>query len=59
MQNHDWSLTWIVTPNEMIETHFNQPQPGSLDWAKLRPEQLETIPILRKLEVQKGQGVQR
>lgn len=49
MLSHDWKLTWIVTPDEAIETKFNRPQPTGLEWEKVLPEQLEQIPVLRKL----------
>lgn len=50
MLSHDWSLTWIITPDEVIETRPNRSQPTGLEWDKVRPEQVETIPVLRKLQ---------
>ncbi|MDH3674260.1 MAG: 5-formyltetrahydrofolate cyclo-ligase [Anaerolineae bacterium] len=50
MLSHDWSLTWIITPNEVIETQLTRSQPTGLEWAKVRPEQLESIPVLRHLK---------
>jgi 5-formyltetrahydrofolate cyclo-ligase len=49
MLGHDWSLTWIVTPDEAIATASQRAQPTGLQWEHLRPEQLETIPVLRLL----------
>jgi 5-formyltetrahydrofolate cyclo-ligase len=49
MQSHDWALTWIVTPEEVIETQVNRPQPEGLIWERIQPDQLETIPVLRRL----------
>ncbi len=49
MLPHDWSLTWIVTVDEAIATQLTRMQPIGLEWAKLRPEQWETIPALRRL----------
>ncbi len=49
MLSHDWSLTWIITPDEAIETQVVRSQPAGLEWDKVQPGQLETIPILRKL----------
>jgi 5-formyltetrahydrofolate cyclo-ligase len=46
---HDWSLTWIVTPDETIATYSQRPQPTGLYWESLRPEQLQDIPVLRTL----------
>jgi 5-formyltetrahydrofolate cyclo-ligase len=49
MQAHDWALNWIVTAEEVIETNTSYPRPTGLNWDSLRSEQLEQIPILRKL----------
>lgn len=48
MLAHDWSLTWIITPEEAIATQSQHPQPTGLYWEHLRPEQLETIPVSRR-----------
>ncbi|MEG4285495.1 5-formyltetrahydrofolate cyclo-ligase [Microcoleus sp. A006_D1] len=50
MQPHDWALDWVVTPDEVIATNTVYPRPMGLDWEELRSEQLEKIPILRKLQ---------
>jgi 5-formyltetrahydrofolate cyclo-ligase len=50
MLPHDWSLTWIVTPDEIIATQSQHPQPTGLYWESLRPEQLQDIPVLRTLQ---------
>jgi len=49
MLAHDWSLTWIITPDEAIATSSQHTQPTGLQWEHLRPEQLEAIPVLRTL----------
>jgi 5-formyltetrahydrofolate cyclo-ligase len=49
MQPHDSALDWIIAPDEVIETHTPYPQPARLDWDAVRSEQLEAIPVLRKL----------
>jgi 5-formyltetrahydrofolate cyclo-ligase len=49
MLAHDWSLTWIITPDEAIATLSRHTQPTGLQWEHLRPEQLEAIPVLRTL----------
>ena len=54
MLSFDWSLTWIVTPDEVIETTANRPQPAGLEWDKVRAEQIESIPVLRKLKGEEG-----
>jgi 5-formyltetrahydrofolate cyclo-ligase len=50
MLAHDWSLTWIVTPDDALATQSQRPQPTGLLWEHLRPEQLDTIPVLRTLQ---------
>ncbi|MDP8933449.1 MAG: 5-formyltetrahydrofolate cyclo-ligase [Cyanobacteriota bacterium] len=52
MQAHDWALNWIVTAEEVIETNTSYPRPIRLNWDSIRQEQLEQIPILRKLREQ-------
>jgi 5-formyltetrahydrofolate cyclo-ligase len=52
MQAHDWALNWIVTAEEVIETNTSYPRPIGLNWDSMRSEQLEQIPILRKLREQ-------
>lgn len=49
MQAHDWALNWIITPEEVIETHTAYPRPTGLDWDAIRSEQYTQIPILRQL----------
>ena len=39
MRVYDWSLTWIVTPDEAIATAARRTQPPGLLWEHLRPEQ--------------------
>ena len=46
MLAHDWSLSWIVTPEEAIATQRPRPQPPGLLWDQVRPTQYATIPIL-------------
>lgn len=49
MQVHDWALNWIITAEEVIETNTIYPRPTGLNWDSIWAEQLEKIPILRKL----------
>lgn len=49
MLPHDSALDWIVTPDEAIETRTPYPQPAGLDWDAVLPEQIEAIPVLRRL----------
>ena len=49
MLAHDWSLTSIITPEEVIGTHVTRPQPTGLAWQHIRPEQWARIPVLRTL----------
>lgn len=48
IQKHDTYLNMIVTPEEVIRVSTDRPQP-TLDWSMVRKDQLESIPILRKL----------
>jgi len=50
MQPHDSPLDWIVTPDEVYETRSELPRPKGLDWNKIRPEQYENIPVLKRLK---------
>jgi 5-formyltetrahydrofolate cyclo-ligase len=50
MLAHDWSLTWIVTPEEAIATQSPRLQPPGLLWDQVRPAQYATIPMLRTLQ---------
>ncbi|MCX6078324.1 MAG: 5-formyltetrahydrofolate cyclo-ligase [Chloroflexi bacterium] len=50
IQPHDTFLNWIITPDETIEVVTAGPQPGGIDWDRIRPDQFETIPVLRKLK---------
>ncbi len=50
MQPHDSPLDWIITPEEIIETHSDLPRPQGLDWDRIRPQQYQTIPILNHLK---------
>lgn len=56
MQPHDWALSWIVTPTEVIETHSTHPPPSGLDWETIRPDQYQKIPILRQLKQSQTHG---
>jgi 5-formyltetrahydrofolate cyclo-ligase len=49
MQRHDSALDWIITPDEVIETHTPYPQPAGIDWDAVQPDQYEAIPALRML----------
>lgn len=49
MQRHDSALDWIVTPDEVIETHTLYPQPAGIDWDAVQPDQYQSIPALRAL----------
>jgi 5-formyltetrahydrofolate cyclo-ligase len=46
MLAHDWSLTWIVTPDEVLATTLTRPQPAGIEWDQIRPEQWQSIPAL-------------
>lgn len=48
IQKHDTYLTMIVTPEEVIRIERDLPQP-TLEWSFVREDQMESIPILKKL----------
>jgi 5-formyltetrahydrofolate cyclo-ligase len=54
MQPHDSALDWIVTPEQVIETHSPYPQPGGIDWDAVQPDQYEAIPALKVLRAARG-----
>lgn len=49
MMPHDSALDWIVTPDQVIETHTTHPQPAGIDWDAVQPDQYDSIPALRAL----------
>jgi len=49
MAAHDSALDWIITPDEVIETHTPYPQPRGVDWDVVRPDQYRDIPFLVQL----------
>lgn len=49
-EKHDIPLDFIVTPEETFETHSAFPKPEGIFWDFLTDEQIECIPILRKLK---------
>ena len=49
MVSHDSALNWIVTPEEVIETHTPYPQPLGVYWDGVQPDQYRNIPFLTKL----------
>ena len=49
MLAHDWSLTWIATPEEVVAALSTRMQPTGIAWDQVRPEQWETIPALKAL----------
>jgi 5-formyltetrahydrofolate cyclo-ligase len=46
---HDIPVDYIVTPQEVIETHTSLPRSEAIYWKLLPPEKLEAIPALRKM----------
>jgi 5-formyltetrahydrofolate cyclo-ligase len=49
IEGHDTPLDLIATEAELIETGSTLPRPGGIDWAKVRPDQFDTIPFLSRL----------
>lgn len=58
MVTHDSALDWIITPDEVIETHSPYPQPAGVHWEAVQPDQYANIPFLvsLKAELAKGSG---
>ena len=54
MQRHDSALDWIVTPDQVIETHTPYPQPTGIDWDAVQPDQYQSIPALQALRPTPG-----
>jgi len=52
MMAHDTPLDWVITPDEIIETHTIYPQPGRINWDDIQADQYENIPFLRDLKQQ-------
>lgn len=52
MMPHDSPLDWIITPSDVVETKSDYPRPEGLDWAQIRDEQYESIPVLSVLKEQ-------
>ena len=55
MLRHDSALDWIITTDEVIETHTPYPQPAGIDWDAVQPDQYEAIPALRILRPTEGE----
>lgn len=49
MQGHDSALNWIITPDEVIETHTPYPQPDGVNWNTVQQDQVNDIPFLKDL----------
>lgn len=50
MLPHDSPLHWIITPDEVIETHTPYPSPTGVYWAAVQPDQYRDIPFLAGLK---------
>ena len=49
MVAHDSALHWIITPDEVIETHTPYPQPHGINWEAVQSDQYKNIPFLTQL----------
>jgi 5-formyltetrahydrofolate cyclo-ligase len=56
MQPHDTPLDWIITPDEVIETHTAYDEPQGVDWEHIQPDQWASIPFLRQLKERYAQS---
>jgi 5-formyltetrahydrofolate cyclo-ligase len=50
MVAHDSALNWIITPDEVIETKTQFPQPNGVYWEAVQPDQFRNIPFLEDLK---------
>ncbi len=50
MESHDVPVDYIVTPSRIIASHACYKKPYGIDWNMLEREQIEKIPILKKLD---------
>lgn len=50
LQKHDTFLNYIVTPTTVHEVQNDLTQPGGINWENIQPDQLEEMPILKKLK---------
>ncbi|KAA9146999.1 5-formyltetrahydrofolate cyclo-ligase [Microbacterium lushaniae] len=50
----DSPLDWVVTEEQVIETHTPLAAPAGIDWDRIQPDQLVTIPILGQLARERG-----
>lgn len=49
--DHDLPLDFIVTPDEIIETNTPYPKPIGIDWERLDPDRIESMPALQQLRL--------
>ena len=53
---HDLSLDFIVTPDEVIETHTPYPKPNRIDWSLIDEDDLNAMPILARLREERWEA---
>ena len=49
MMGHDSALNYVATEKELIDTRTAFAQPAGVDWARVQPDQYESIPFLNEL----------
>jgi 5-formyltetrahydrofolate cyclo-ligase len=52
-QPHDFTVDYILTPKRLISCERAQ-SPTGIDWQALKPELLESIPVLRRMSRQRN-----
>lgn len=50
LQEHDTFLNYIITPKAVYPIDNKRQQPSGIHWESVQPDQLEEIPILKKLQ---------
>lgn len=51
LRPHDIPVDYIITPEEIIECNSEYPRPDGIYWEFLQPEQLEAIPVLKRIGI--------
>ncbi len=49
MEKHDVPVDYIITPSSIIASHTSYKKPDGIYWDIIKKEQIEKIPVLRKL----------
>ena len=56
MTPHDVPVDLVVTPERVIRTRTSFPKPEGVHWPELSADQLQAMPVLRRMSVGRGAG---